>query len=92
MLAQQWFTSGFQKIQNFYPIFSEFRIDDCFFPEKSSISGNTGHRSPMTDFLSLPKAQIQCNPSGTWNFVKLHLELKYFGRIPLAFAKLQVEE
>ena len=31
---------------------------------------------------------MQCIPPDTWNFVKLHLELKYLGRIPLALAKL----
>ncbi len=35
---------------------------------------------PMTEFLSAPKAQIQCDPLGTWNREKLHFELKYFGR------------
>ena len=47
--------------------------------------------SPTTDFLSFPKAQMQCILLGTWNFVKLHLELKYLGSSPLALARLQRE-
>ena len=49
----------------------------------------TGEVSPTTDFLSLPKAQMQSMLLGTWNLVKLHRELKYFGNIPRAFATLQ---
>ena len=44
---------------------------------------------PTTDFLSLPNAQMQQRLPGTVNFVKLHRELKYLGRIPRAFARLQ---
>lgn len=44
----------------------------------------------MMDFLSLPKAQIQGCPSGTLNLAKLHLELKYLGSKPPAFAILCV--
>jgi hypothetical protein len=29
---------------------------------------------------SAPKAQMHCEPPGTWNLEKLHLELKYLGR------------
>ena len=45
---------------------------------------------PMTDFLSLPKAQMQQRLPGTVNFVKLHRELKYLGRIPRALARLYI--
>jgi len=49
----------------------------------------------MTQLFSLvvcdPKAQTQCEPPGTWNFEKLHLELKYLGK-KLADAKLQQTE
>ena len=45
--------------------------------------------SPITDFLSLPKAQMQQRLPGTVNFVKLHRELKYLGRMPRAFARLE---
>lgn len=44
----------------------------------------------MMDFLSLPKAQMQGCPSGTLNLAKLHLELKYLGSKPPAFAILCV--
>lgn len=47
-----------------------------------------GSHLPMTAFGSVPKAQMQGEPEGTWNLEKLHLELKYFGR-KLADAKLQ---
>ena len=47
--------------------------------------------SPTTDFLSFPKAQMQCILLGTWNFVKLHLELKYLGSSPRALARLHTK-
>ena len=45
----------------------------------------------MTALGSVPKAQTQGDPEGTWNLEKLHLELKYLGR-KLAEARLQREE
>jgi hypothetical protein len=45
----------------------------------------------MTAFCSVPKAQTQGEPDGTWNLEKLHLELKYLGR-KLADARLQGRE
>lgn len=42
----------------------------------------------MTALGSVPKAQTQAEPDGTWNLEKLHLELKYLGR-KLADAKLR---
>ena len=45
----------------------------------------------MTVLGSDPKAQIQCDPPGTWNLEKLHLELKYLGR-KLADARLPIEK
>lgn len=43
---------------------------------------------PITALGSVPKAQTQGDPEGTWNLEKLHLELKYLGR-KLADARLQ---
>ena len=43
------------------------------------------------DFLSLPKAHMHGCPSGTLNFAKLHLELKYLGNKPPAFAILSLK-
>lgn len=43
---------------------------------------------PITALGSVPKAQTQGDPDGTWNLEKLHLELKYLGR-KLADARLQ---
>lgn len=48
----------------------------------------TSFTLPMTALGSVPKAQTQAEPDGTWNLEKLHLELKYLGR-KLADAKLR---
>ena len=48
---------------------------------------NTCENLPMTELVSTedcgdwaPNAQMHCELPGTWNFEKLHLELKYFGK------------
>ena len=37
---------------------------------------------PITELESDANAQIHCDWPGTWNFEKLHFELKYFGKNP----------
>lgn len=43
----------------------------------------------MTVSGSEPKAQMNCDPTGTWNLEKLHLELKYLGRKERDSARLR---
>ena len=48
----------------------------------------TSTHSPITVLSSDPNAQMQWRLPGTWNLVKLQIELKYLGRTPFTITRL----